>query len=78
MSNQTPLQKCIAEIEAMRDKFNPMCDEFTLLDKAVETLTANLEYERDVIHESYETGHMEGREGFPPDKADCYKQITND
>lgn len=41
-------------------------------------LTELLEQEKEQIHDAYETGHMEGREGFPPDKADCYKQITND
>jgi len=88
----TPLQKIIAEIEAKIAINKKQIEDAegnkpTLLrlysvqyglQYAHNILTANLKYERDVIHEAYECGHMEGLEGFPPDKADCYKHIAND
>lgn len=40
--------------------------------------TELLEQEKEQIFDAYELGHMEGLEGFPPDKADCYKHIAND
>jgi len=41
-------------------------------------LTELLEQEKEQIFDAYELGHMEGLEGFQPDKADCYKHIAND
>lgn len=73
---QTALQQAIEQIRN-KSKYNTLQYQLAC-DDNIAILTALLEYERDVIHEAYETGHMGGREGFPPDKADCYKQITND
>lgn len=56
MSKQTALQKAIEQISQYRDTYNPMCDEFTIIDKCVDTLTELLPYEREVIQEAYYDG----------------------
>ncbi len=53
---QTPLQRAIEQISQYRDTYNPMCDEFTMIDNCVDKLTDLLPYERDVIEDAYSDG----------------------
>ena len=53
---QTPLQRAIEQISQYRDTYNSMCDEFTMIDKCVDTLTDLLPYEREVIEDAYNQG----------------------
>jgi hypothetical protein len=50
---QTALTKAIKQLSEYRDTYNPMCDEFTLIDKCVEQLTDLLPYERETIEAAY-------------------------
>lgn len=53
---QTALQKALQQISEYRDTYNPMCDEFTMIDNCVDKLTDLLPYERETIEEAYSDG----------------------
>jgi len=53
----TALQKAIEQLSEYRDTYNPMCDEFTLIDKCVEQLTDLLPYERETIEVAFHDGN---------------------
>ena len=65
----TPLQKSIAEIEAEIEQ-SANSEEATGLMSAIRILTANLEYERDVIVDAYQQGHDDACDGNAGQKKD--------
>ena len=61
----TPLQKSIAEIEAMQGEVIHIGDSHSAnaFQYCLDILTANLEYERDVIKDAYTQGHDDACDG---------------
>jgi len=59
----TPLQKSIAEIEALHAVYDGMDNARTVVSHVLDILTANLEYERGVIKDAYKAG-IENEYGY--------------
>ena len=74
MSNMTPLQKSIAEIEAEITALEAYNEQAQIagLNRAIQILTANLEYEREEIKDAYTQGHFDGNDGCEMDFNDYY------
>ena len=54
----TPLQKSIAEIEALKAEYGGVMDNAVrAISDTIEILTANLEYERGVMQDTYSEGY---------------------
>jgi hypothetical protein len=57
----TALQKAIEQLSEYRDTYNPMCDEFTIIDKCIDELTDLLPYERETIEAAYNDGGINSK-----------------
>lgn len=66
----TPLQKSIAEIEALHAVYDGMDNARTVVSHVLDILTANLEYERGVIIDAYIQGHDDACDGNAGQKKD--------
>jgi hypothetical protein len=58
---QTALQKAVQQLSEYRDTYNPMCDEFTIIDKCIDELTDLLPYERVSVEAAYNIGAINGK-----------------
>lgn len=72
---QTPITKAIEQLSQYRDTYNPMCDEFTMIDNCVEKLTDLLPYEREVIEGAFRDG--DHNEDFNSQSDYFTKTFTN-
>jgi len=52
----TAITKAIEQLSEYRDTYNPMCDEFTIINKCIDELTDLLPYERETIEAAYRQG----------------------
>jgi hypothetical protein len=75
---QTALTKAIEQISQYRDKYNPMCDEFTIIDKCIDELTDLLPYEREQIEAAYRQGDADAMKENMGDLGDrLYRSETD-